>query len=189
MKGDERMTQRRVWSLAMAVFTILIAVGSGSAASGCSGASSNRSSVRAGPTRIPGPPRPAVSDDADCGALTRTQCMAAKHCTLVLAQDVPPGAPGYRNGVYVCRPAQGACEVGFAQWDLPGGGADLATPAAAETAIATCTSRTGCAYVPHDCYCGCRGYGATAVKDGAETPACFCYCAGGRPPSCQSTSG
>lgn len=119
----------------------------------------------------------------NCAKLTRTDCMKSLACTL---EKAPSGEVPNRDGKYVCRPARGACEEGFSQFDLPGGGTqDLTTPEDAEEAERDCTERPGCVVSRGDCYCTCRGFGTTTVEDGEEARDCDCYCGGGEPPTCQ----
>jgi hypothetical protein len=120
----------------------------------------------------------------DCAKLTRTDCMRSAACTLekTASAHVPN-----RDGNYVCRPSEGACEEGISQFDLPGGGTDhLTTTEKAGAAERVCTDRPGCAFSTGDCYCACKGYGRTSVEDGEEAPGCLCYCAGGAPPTCKA---
>ncbi len=167
---------RRVLSAALLLSFAIVACGSSAAA--------NPDAKDAG--AAPASPRAArveVPADADCATLSRTQCMAAHHCTL---ERAAPAAPPTGETIYTCRAAASSCEKAVAQWDLPGGGAPLSSRAEADQAIAACTSQAGCRYEPAECYCRCKGYGRTTVPDGAEAPACRCYCAGGRPPSCEA---
>jgi len=132
------------------------------------------------------PARPEVSEAAECAALPRTDCMAARHCALVAIGGTSPEDSGYRSGDYRCRPVENRCEEAITQWDLPGGGSHISSPELADEAIAACTNQPGCDYVPHDCYCSCQGYGQTEVADGDEAPQCLCACAGGSPPACSA---
>lgn len=150
----------------------------------CSTTASTRPEATAG-SSASAESRITVASDADCATLSRTQCMVAQHCTLT---GPPSTAPRASPAIYTCRPAANHCENAVAQWDLPGGGAKLSSPAAAEQAIAACTSQTGCRYEPASCYCACKDYGQTTVPDGDEARKCRCYCAGGAPPSCTTAS-
>ncbi len=128
---------------------------------------------------------PAADGPAEdgCGLLSRTACMKSAACTLEATDKTK------QRGEYLCRPAQGMCEEGLVEHDLPGGGAELRTRAEAEAATLACTDRVGCRFVEAECYCTCRGYGMTTVEDGAEAEDCDCYCGGGSPPACVSESG
>ncbi len=117
---------------------------------------------------------------ASCEALTRTDCMKSRSCTLVSK------TPGARDGQYACRAAQGPCEEGVAQFDLPGGGAQIPTRELGDAAIRSCTSRAACEYEAGDCYCAARGYGRTVVEDGPEAEEWLCFCSGGAPPACRA---
>ena len=119
---------------------------------------------------------------AGCAALSRTACLQSISCTLEAK------VPGERTAEYVCRESEGACEEGFAQFGLPGGGAKLTSQAAADAAIALCTDRPGCTYRASDRYCRGNGYGRTAAEDGSEAEMCNCFCGGGAPPACVDTT-
>ncbi len=105
-----------------------------------------------------------------CDSLPRTKCMESPECTLVLPND-------QQRGRYLCRAASGPCEAGVRQTELSRGAGNL------------CRSRPGCSVVADNCYCHCRGYGRTAVEDGAEAQQCLCECAGGAPAACRGKSG
>lgn len=119
-------------------------------------------------------PRPAPSDprvepaavidpgDAPCETLRRGACMQSVVCTLVSPTDRP-------STTYLCRPAEGNCEVGLTQ---------------TEADVDRCNQRTGCRWNEGTCYCGCRGVGRSAVEDGEEARSCRCECGGGPPPGC-----
>ena len=115
-----------------------------------------------------------------CEAMTRTACMASRACELELS----PREDGERSGQYVCRPAAGRCEEDLAQSELLRG----SSQAEAEVSMKACTDRPGCSLRKSDCYCRCRGAGRTTIEDGAEADDCDCYCAGGAPVACVSTS-
>lgn len=96
------------------------------------------------PTPEPPPSTPPESE-ATCESLGEMQCITSPACTLVLA--------GEQLG-YLCRPAEGRCELGFHQH---GDSAEA------------CEAEEGCRFVPGQCYC---------------SPDVTCVCGGGPPPQC-----
>lgn len=122
---------------------------------------------------------PRVSS-SPCGAMTRAACMASRACVLELV----PRADGERGGQYECRAAASSCEADLAQSELTRG----SSRAEAEVSMKACTDRPGCTLRKSECYCACRGYGRAGIEDGAEAEECDCYCAGGAPVACVSSS-
>ena len=125
--------------------------------------------VHVGPSTEVAPDEPPVAPASDepgdtpCAELTRDGCRRSLVCTLAV--------DGARSNRYVCRPAEGNCEVGLTQ-----------SPDARDR----CDDREGCAWREDSCYCDCRGAGQTAVPDGAELDDCDCECGGGPPMRCEA---
>ncbi len=85
-----------------------------------------------------------------CTKLTEVQCLASAECELALAAKEKG-----KNSKYICRPAQGKCEIGFIQ--------------NSETQVKDCEAKPGCKHVQANCYC---------------PPDMDCYCGGGEPSKC-----
>jgi hypothetical protein len=93
---------------------------------------------------------PAMAGETDaCSSLSELDCIKSQACTLVQLEG-----KSYA-GSYICRPAQGRCEMGFQQWGTK--------------QVEGCESKPGCKYVPGNCYC---------------PPDVLCVCGGGKPPQC-----
>jgi hypothetical protein len=98
------------------------------------------------------------SPTLQCSDLTRTHCISSKYC--VLDKET-----GRESPLYVCRKPAGPCETKFANSGV-------------------CDAAAGCELKPGECYCHCREYGETLVKDGDEAPICECEFANGPPDMC-----
>lgn len=98
-----------------------------------------------GLTVLPAAAPAGAHDGRACDALSVEQCLASAECTLAQAP----------TRSYLCRPAQGDCEIGFRQSDA--------------RAAEHCESKPGCQYLPAVCFCG---------------PGLQCVCGGGPPSRC-----
>jgi len=97
-----------------------------------------------------------------CNEMTTTDCMNSSKCTMELN-------PIENNeAIYICRDSINVCESNFSQ------SSDMKEK---------CESRKGCVY-NFGCYCPCKGYGETIVKDNAKE-SCLCDCGFGEPAGCQ----
>lgn len=85
-----------------------------------------------------------------CAKLTEIQCLTSAECELALLTKEKG-----KNSKYICRPAQGRCEIGFIQ--------------RSDTQAKDCEAKSGCKHLPANCYC---------------PPDLNCYCGGGEPSKC-----
>lgn len=110
--------------------------------------------------KVPAPLPPVDAPPAltGCAALDRANCLASKDCTL----------HRIGNNHYECLAAKGPCEMGLDQDDQK-----------------ACVARTGCTFVPGNCYCTCPGPVTMRVPDGSQNGLqCGCACGGGPPSMC-----
>jgi hypothetical protein len=100
-----------------------------------------------------------------CIDMTRNKCMNSSMCTLEGTDT---------DLIYSCRESTGICEEGIVQSDITG----------STEGNTDCRTTENCEITGGECYCGCPGYGQTAVEDEADLEECTCMCGGEEPSSC-----